>query len=377
MNRKLQEAASRICRSEHYYDLFGAIPEEDRLDTLKKAYERLARVVHPDFYQTKAEVDLATAAFKQLSILYAAAVEGASNGLYGQNPDLGVISSGGTTYRMCRQLGDGDLCATYSGVAELEDGRSLPTFYKVAVEAGDNDLLRAEAMVLQQLRSDLAASQFHPYFSELLSSFSYDDGQCQYQVNALSLLEGFCDLGQLKQQLSELDPLHMTWIWRRILYALGYVHRKNIVHGAMTPGNIMVLPEQHGVVLVDWCYASSFNDSLQAISPIKAIVSNYRDWYSPEVISRQPPSAATDIAMAARSMIWLMGGDPIGGVFADKSSVPVAMQAFLRGCIADSLYSRPYDAWTVLGEFDALLEHLGKPYFPRTFRPLVLPTGKA
>ncbi len=165
----------------------------------------------------------------------------------------------------------------------------------------------------------------------------------------------------------------MAWMWRRLLFVLGYVHRRGIVHGAVLPAHVMILPAQHGLVLVDWCYSSIASDDSNGNPPIKAIVEAYRGWYPEEVLKKQVPGPATDIAMATRCVVQLMGGDPLTGNLPDR--VPVPFRAFFKGCLAVRQAARPDDAWGLLHEFDELLEHLGPPYFPRRFRPFTMPTG--
>lgn len=138
----------------------------------------------------------------------------------------------------------------------------------------------------------------------------------------------------------------------------------------------MIWPEEHGVVLVDWCYASLADDDHSEFGPIKAIVAKRRDWYPQEVLAKRAPSPATDIAMAARCMVQLLGGDPLTGV-CPAASVPRGFQAFFQGCLGQSQRSRPDDAFKLIEEFDAMLERLGAPFWPRTFRIFVMPLGVA
>ncbi|MFD0822454.1 serine/threonine protein kinase, partial [Micromonospora zhanjiangensis] len=141
--------------------------------------------------------------------------------------------------------------------------------------------------------------------------------------------------------------------WRRLLVALGLAHRAGVVHGAVLPDHVLIEPDDHGLVLVDWCYAAVHPDGT-----VPALVPAYAHWYPPEVPQRRPVGPGTDLAMAARCMTALM---------ADRA--PRALWAFATGCSAARLAARPDDAWRLLGELDDLLERL---YGPRTFRPFHL-----
>jgi hypothetical protein len=134
----------------------------------------------------------------------------------------------------------------------------------------------------------------------------------------------------------------------------------------------MIMPEDHGLVIVDWCY-SSIAESDGTFPAIKAIVGEYKDWYPGEVTAKQAPSPATDIAMAARCMVGLLGGDPLTGNL--PSGVPMRLRAFFKGCLQVRQSARPNDAWELLQEFDELLQTLGSSYYPRRFRSFSMPSG--
>jgi hypothetical protein len=266
----------------------------------------------------------------------------------------------------------GDLCDVFA--AKTVKNGEKPTVCKVAKCQKDSDLLQAEAAALKRLRGPGSDPSLHPYVPELFDSFMYaEKGKPRRAANVIGKLDGFYSLEQVKQAFPYgLNPLDMAWMWRRLLVALGYAHHHQVVHGAVLPMHVMILPDQHGLVLIDWCYASLGDDVLQP--PIKAICDQFKDWYPKEVLDKEVPSPATDIIMAARTMIYLMGGDPLTGNLPEHR-VARPMRAFFRGCLQEKQAMRPDDAWELLREFDDLLEYMGPPYFPRRFRPFAMPSG--
>jgi hypothetical protein len=156
-----------------------------------------------------------------------------------------------------------------------------------------------------------------------------------------------------------------------VLWLLGYTHQQGLIHGAILPPNIRILPTPHGVVLDEWAYSIRFAED-ESPSPIKAIAKAYQAWYPAEVLSKQSPSAATDIYMAARCMVYLLGGDGASGAM--PPSVPKPFRAFFNGTTYPDQRTRPQDAWVLLQEFEELLEHLGPPFWPRRYREFVIPT---
>jgi serine/threonine protein kinase len=369
---ELVAAAAQVEAATDYCALFG-----DDVSILKQAYRKLARVLHPDAYRDPADKALAERAFRRLQAFYDAATSAEEQETYGVVALVTMRTALGA-HEFTRPLGTpGDLSDVYLVTATMNGGAARGAIGKVARAAADNDLLRAEAQALRRLRGADGDPERFAYIPELLDAFDYGEaGRPRRATNVLARLDGFVTLEQVRVAYPRgVSPLDMAWIWRRLLLALGYAHGLGVIHGAALPAHIMIHPDQHGVVLVDWCYASIANGIANggAQPPIKAIVERYRGYYPEEVFAKHAPSPATDIGMAARCMVALLGGDPLTGKFGETQA-PKPIQSFLRGCMAVKQSLRPDDAWALLEEFDGLLERLGDPYFPRRFHPFVLPT---
>lgn len=369
MTTQLAQTATRVLRASSYQDLFG---DARTTDHLKKRYRGFAKVLHPDLYAGVPEKRLANEAFTRLIELHRLAEQALNPGV-ADDSILSIATRWGQ-HGFDKLMGGGDLCDLYEASSVRKGSAQLATIAKVARQSGDKDLLQAEATAIKKLRGAGSDPRRHPFIPELVDSFAYGErGKPTRQVNVLVRLEGFYNLEQVRRAFpAGLPVLDMAWIWRRMLLVLGYAHRQGLVHGAVLPSHVMILPEQHGLVMVDWCYSVQQTDG--AFPPIQAIVKSYRDWYPEEVLAKQLPSAATDIAMAARCMIWLMGGNPVTGSFSG-GTVPTPFRAFFKGCLSPRQVARPSDAWELLQEFDELLERLGGPYYPRRFRPFSMPTG--
>src|SRR6516164_8396933 len=103
----------------------------------------------------------------------------------------------------------------------------------------------------------------------------------------------------------------MAWMWRRLLVALGFAHRCGLVHGAVLPEHVLIQPHDHGLVLIDWAYAVAASPATG--ERVTAISAAYAAWYPAEIMRKEPPAAGTDLAMAARCVVALLGGDPLQG----------------------------------------------------------------
>lgn len=369
----LQAIATSVLAASGYMDVFG-IPADGVTPSahVKKHFRKLQKDLHPDRYLDADAKQLANEAFTHVAKLHEDALRAIRLGQYGKATQLITMKTPKGEHVITRLLGSGDLATTYLAESKVRGG-TKQTFVKVVKNHRDNDLMKTEAKALGILHGPDVQQQWFPYVSELVDSFVYAEARKpRRRTNVLIGMPGFYTLEELKEAFPDGIPtVHAVWMWRRLLMALGFAHDNGIVHGAVLPGHVMILPEHHGVTLVDWCYASIANDS--EFPPLVAIVDRYKEWYPEEVLAKQPPSPATDLFLAAKCMVFLMGGNPLTGVMPDV--VPRPLRAFFRGCLQKGQFGRPQNAWLLLQEFDELLETMGPPFYPRKFRTFVVPAG--
>jgi hypothetical protein len=322
-----EEAVARIDRAGHFGDLVGA--GDDAL----RAYRMLVKIVHPDVAPA-GRSPAATAAFAKLSALWAAR-------------DGQLLTTRRATYRVGALVAQGDL-------ADLHAVDGEAALLKLPRRPGDNDLMQAEATALRTLERD-GDPRHRAYAPRLIETFTHEDAaKVRRTATILGRQRGFVTLAEVGRAYPRgIDARDAAWMWRRLLTGLGWAHRAGVVHGAVLPEHVLIHPGEHGLVLVDWCY------SVAPGGVIPAVVAARRDDYPPEVLAKQPATAATDIVMATRLMLRLVN-DP-----------PVAVRRFAAGCGYDAPRMRPQDAWRLLEEFDELLADL---YGPRRFRAFAMPS---
>lgn len=301
----------------------------------RSTYRRLARAVHPDRCPPGHE-RIAAEAFSRL------------NQLWAEHQGESTITTRRHTYRLGRRLSDRDIVEQYE-LAWDTDGAGVLTLPR---RPADNDLVATEAAALRRLSTGDA--KYYAYVPQLVESFRHRDaGTRTVRRAVVSTLpaDGMIDLATVRASYPDgVDPRDAAWMWRRLLVALGYAHRCGVIHGAVLPENVLIQPEDHGVVLANWHYAAC-----QPTDRIPAMVARYIDWYPPEIPAKEKPTPATDICLASRTMADLVG-----------NRLPAPLRAFVVGCTLPSQRRRPQDAWKLLAEFDDLLDRL---YGTRKFRP--------
>jgi len=173
-------------------------------------------------------------------------------------------------------------------------------------------------------------------------------------------------LGEVRAAYPDwLDPRHVAWIWRRLLSVLGFVHGQDVIHCAVLPMHVLIEPADHKLLLIDWCGA--VGQASQSRHPVTILAGGYRGWYKREGALREPPTPGLDIALGARCMIELLGGD--GELAQFPVNVEPGLQRYFTRCVGGDSSIRP-DAWKLLDDFDRLIEAM---WGPRQFLPLAIP----
>ena len=371
---ELERISSSLAQARCAEEVFGVLAgsQDEKFDAARRLFRQMAKAVHPDLFQDHADFKQADAAFKKLVYFWEQAQARLENGSYGTTaPTEGFVPFSIRTkkshYAVKRPLARGDISALY--IASSMPDSEPDCLLKIPVRPQDNDLLSNEARILAHLRASADYPRLRHFVSQLVDSFAYQEQTSGVvrQINTLAYLDGFYSLKEVRQIYPQgIDPRHMAWIWRRLLVALGFAHLNNIIHGAVLPTHVLIHPKLHGVILIDWSYAvldpSTSGESISAIS------SDYRDWYPAEVFAREIPTPGLDIAMAARCMIDLLGGNDHKNTM--PHSVPWQIQSHLKGCVLPEPRQRPQDAHVLLANFDALIQRL---WGRRTFQEFSMP----
>jgi serine/threonine protein kinase len=364
-------------------------------------YRQLVLTIHPDHFQNdSAFLAIANEAFNRLSTLRGEAERKVKAGTYGKKkvpapPPKKPFSPiamevNGKKFILTELLEHGDLCDIY--LATHSNGSAdHKVVFKVTRQGSDNDLVENEAKILRKLYPETAKDEkFYRFLPKLAESFVLRSPGSQRRVNILPWLNEYHSLVDVLRVYPDgVDFRDMVWMFKRILHGVGFAHENSVIHGALIPSHVMIHPVNHGAKIIDWAYAVSQarpdaakpksrslydhlrDDSFLTTQHIKAISAEYRHFYPPEVFDKKPATAATDIYMAAKCAVALVGGD----VKIDRmpDAVPKPVQAFFSACLQKSQAKRPQGAWETHEQLDDILSRVvGK----RKYRPFPMPVAR-
>lgn len=347
----VEEAARAVLTARDPADLFGPLPGDTTVPpAATAAHRRLARLLHPDAPAGDA------ALFTRLTEMWTRYRDAVRDRI---GFDDHVLVTAARSYHVgAAPVASGDIADLYP--AHHTDGHRRSAVLKVPRSPRDNDLMKAEATALERIR-ERGPRSARAFFPRLLESIRHRDAATgvERRANVLARLDGFHSLADVRRAYPDgIDPRDAAWMWRRLLVALGAAAAAGAVHGAVVPEHVLVHPEEHGLVLVDWCYSVTAHAARTA-PHIPAMVPHRKDLYPPEVADRRPASARTDIYMATRCVEYVTAG-----------RLPRELRAFARGCSLPAPERRPSDGFALLAELDEVLERL---YGPRRFRPFTMP----
>jgi hypothetical protein len=364
----LVELEGMLTRAACPEDVFGALAGADlaaRRDALQKVYRTLSRACHPDLAAPD-DRTLAGDVFVLLSDWRRRADAKLDADTYGDRSAPSpagyrptTLTVRGRDLKLTHLLGEGTFATVHS--AEI-GGRNQGAFVKVARDPADNDLLEREEAALRRLAEPdprTAVEEFlenqrtyAPYALEAFLVPSAVPGGAPHRATLLSVAPGrrFTARALREQKFPDgVEPKHVWWIFRRLLLTLWMGHLKGLAHGAVTPDHLLVYPEEHGIVLIDWTCSAELN-----VEHVPALNPEWAAFYPPEVPARQPAGPETDIFMAAATAVYLLGGDPATG--AVPPTVPAPCARFLRRCLDPDRARRPQDAEEAHEKFGGILE---------------------
>ncbi|MGV8121548.1 MAG: serine/threonine protein kinase [Candidatus Xenobiia bacterium LiM19] len=226
------------------------------------------------------------------------------------------------SYELVKQLGEGGFGRTYLARHCILDEFACIK-QNLEISPDDEALLISEARILWNLH--------HHSLPTLRDFMKVDDGSF---VLAMSYIKGKDLCKVITEDYPEgIDVEHVCWIAQRLLNALHYLHFNGIVHSDIKPQNIIIQPEEHNAVLVDY--------GLSTVRPgRKSAILGYTEAFAaPEQIQGKPPLPETDMFGLGISMLFALGGNIKGKTY--PSNVPSALQEYFNAFLLHDPMKRP------------------------------------
>jgi serine/threonine protein kinase len=223
-------------------------------------------------------------------------------------------------YDIVRLIGEGGFGRTYEARHRFLDEKACLK-QNINVTDTDAELLRREAKLLWNVH--------HTSLPAMRDYFSLNDGS--YAL-VMSFIEGKTLEHSVKKHTA-IHPEDVCWMTQRILNALHYLHSMGIVHGDVKPNNIIVQPQVHNAVLVDYGLSSlrpKANSQAVGYTTIFA---------APEIMTGKPPLPESDIYSLGLTLMYALGGDPVTKAIPDH--VPDPIQKFCRELSNHNPLDRP------------------------------------
>lgn len=289
-------------------------------------YRKWARMCHPDIAKDG----------KDTFLLLETRMRESTQGI--------IITSKGGMYELERTPFDttGSICDVFL----TKDGTKLA---KISRNDRRMDFMTNEAAVLEKITPN---EDNHPTLWNMLPHIEdkFTIGKRNHGKRRVHIMDydpNFLTLEYIHSKWPDgVEPETFAWIFKRILLALHVVHRAGYVHGAVIPQHFLAHKEDHSGRLIDFIHAVPIGE------PIKAQVKNKR-FYPKEVLDKEPATPETDIYMAGKVGVYLLGGCLSTGNL--PGSVPGRIRGFLSALLIDDQSRRPDNAWELHEDFSEVL----------------------
>lgn len=347
----LKKLGNKILKAKEPEEVFG---KDITAAEFVGVFRELAGEVHPDRHQD--DIKYFDAVLARLLTLRETAERKFAQGTYGR-PTAVTLRTPKATYTLSNNAFSGDLCDVYGATSET----GSPVMVKIARIPRDADLLAAEQTSLTELNTcddfvkGKITSHEQGYWPTFVDHATIKIGTRVRPLNVISkVTQQHYTLQQVIDAYPDgLDMADASWMLRRLLEALYWTHKQDIVHGAVLPSNILITPEHHGLCLIDWCY------SVHTKQKVVAAVIPQKDLYAPEILGMQPVTPAADVYMAAKVFQRV-----------SKKKMPNSIRALLNACTLSHPKARITSAREA---YDEINIHLLAAYSKPKFRHFKMP----
>lgn len=227
-------------------------------------------------------------------------------------------------YRILRKLAEGGFGTTYLGEHTVL-GEQVCIKHPSKMSPIHRQIFMEEAKNVWDLR--------HYALPVMRDLIQLDDGSLAL---VMSFIPGLNIEEVINKRGKPLEAEHVAWIADRMLNVLRYIHLHGVVHGDVKPQNIIVQPESHTLVLVDF--------GLSLRKPTEA--TKAKGWTPifapPEELLGMPLLPESDFYSLGMTLIYALTGDENR---TERKQIPVTVPEpfaeFISRLVRHDIFNRP------------------------------------
>lgn len=226
-------------------------------------------------------------------------------------------------YQILEKIAEGGFGTTYLGEHRISR-KSVCIKHCHQVAPVYQETLIEEARAIWDLRH---------YSIPVMRDFLHlDDGSLAL---VMSFIPGLT-VEKLVERHGRLDPENVAWMMERTLNALKYLHYNGVIHGDVKPQNIIVQPETHSIVVVD------FGLSLVKPTAKSEAKGHTPGFASPEQLDGRPLVPESDMYSLALTMMFALSGsyEEVERLRV-PNNVPDSLCTFLKRFLVRDVRKRP------------------------------------
>lgn len=107
--------------------------------------------------------------------------------------------------------------------------------------------------------------------------------------------------------LQTLPQVHVNWVFSRMFEITLWFHQIGYAHLGMNPTTVFVVPETHGIILINFYHMTTLGKKAETIS------AKYKMWYPTTLFTEKKATADIDLELSKKVALYLLGDKSSAG----------------------------------------------------------------
>lgn len=105
----------------------------------------------------------------------------------------------------------------------------------------------------------------------------------------------------------KLEQIHVNWVFSRMFEFVLWLRQVNYVHMGMNPTTVFVVPETHGVIIINFYHMTPIYKKADTIS------AKYKMWYPTNLFTQKIATPDIDLELSKKIALYLLGDRSAAG----------------------------------------------------------------